>query len=115
VARDFQQHHPIVLSTEEVKIAITKVSWLKATSTDQLPDTLLHHAVKNDEHLDKLTTKIQEFMNDPYWPSYLFRARLIPLSKNGSAYTGIDQVRTISVISPLAKLIERIILNRMLD
>ena len=54
-------------------------------------------------------------MNNDYWPSYLFRARLIPLSKTGDAYTGIDQVRTISVIPPVAKLIERILLNRISD
>ena len=60
-----------------------------------------------------MTLKIQNFMNADYWPKYLFRARLIPLSKTNKAYTGIDQVRTISVIPPVAKLMERILLNRI--
>ena len=62
-----------------------------------------------------MTARIEEFMNNPYWPKYLFQAKLIPLSKNDKAYTGLDQVRTISVIPPVAKLIERIILNRITD
>ena len=52
-------------------------------------------------------------MNADYWPKYLFKARLIPLSKDDKAFTSLDKVRTISVIPPTAKLIERIILNRI--
>ena len=68
---------------------------------------------KKEDHLQKLHAKLAEFINNSYWPTYLFRARIIPLSKNDKEYTGIDQVRTISVISPVAKLIERIILNKI--
>ena len=52
-------------------------------------------------------------MNADYWPKYLFKAKLIPLSKDDKAFTSLDKVRTISVIPPTAKLIERIILNRI--
>ena len=86
---------------------------MKALSTDSMPDTLLHLAAKNPVLLAQLTSKLQHFMNADYWPKYLFTARLIPLSKNEKAYTSLDQVRTISVIPPTAKLIERIILNRI--
>ena len=103
------------MTTEEVKEAVARVSWKKATSTDSMADTLIHAAAKGARYLNQLTKKLQEFINNEYWPSYLFRARLIPLSKTGNAYTGIDQVRTISVIPPVAKLIERIILNRITD
>ena len=65
--------------------------------------------------LRQLNIKLTEFINADYWPSYLFKARLIPLSKTGKAYTRTDQNRTISVISPVAKLIERLILNKIQD
>ena len=48
-------------------------------------------------------------MNDSYWPSYLFKAKLIPLSKNDKEYTSKKNVRTISVLPALTKVIERII------
>ena len=60
-----------------------------------------------------MNSKLTTFINAAYWPNYLFKARIIPLSKNDKEYTDIDQVRTISVISPVAKLIERIILNKI--
>jgi hypothetical protein len=108
-----QQQHQIKLSEDEVEKAVASTSWKKALSTDSMPDTLLHLAAKNPVLLAQLTSKLQHFMNADYWPRYLFTARLIPLSKNEKAYTSLDQVRTISVIPPTAKLIERIILNRI--
>jgi hypothetical protein len=46
------------LTTEEVKEAVTKLSWMKATSTDSMKDTLLHKAAKDDRWLKQLTKKL---------------------------------------------------------
>ena len=49
-------------------------------------------------------------MNSDYWPVYLFRAKIVALSKNNEAYPVARQVRTISVLPAIAKLMERVIL-----
>lgn len=52
-------------------------------------------------------------MNADYWPSYLFKARVVALSKNDKAYPTARNTRTISVLPAIAKLMERIILSRI--
>ena len=86
---------------------------------DNMGDHFLHDIVKkkndtdDDTQLLSLTKKIQDQLNNDYWPSYLFKARLIPLSKDNKSYTTEDNVRTISVIPAITKLMERILLNRI--
>ena len=78
-----------------------------------MPDRCAHAISAHPLLIKKLTDKLQALINDSYWPKYLWTAKIVPLSKDNRAYTTTDQVRTISVIPVVAKLIERLILNRM--
>ena len=84
-----------------------------------MPDYFYHRILSDrkktgdDTQLLQFTKKIRDLVNNDYWPSYLFKARLIPLSKNNMSYTTKDNVRTISVIPAITKIIERLLLNKV--
>ena len=67
------------------------------------------------QYITSLNEKITDLVNDEYWPAYMFRARLIPLSKNGMSYTSLQNVRTLSVLPVIAKVIERLLLNKIIN
>ena len=78
-------------------------------------DVLFHEAGKSEENLEKLTLKMEQLLNNPYWPKYLYTAKLIPLSKTDSAFESVDKVRMISVLPAVTKLMERLVLNQMME
>ena len=102
-----------------MKDAVTKLSWKKSTGVDDMPDTFFHEILKediangNEANMKWLSDKIMGVMNQQHWPQYLFSARPILLSKNGETSTSKKNVRILSVIPAVTKLIERVILSRM--
>ena len=71
-----------IQSDDEMRAIIKKLCRDKATGIDQLPDRFFKKLKKHDvlrKSLNKLFQKAE-------WPSYLYTARIIPLSKTDSAY-----------------------------
>lgn len=110
--------HQWDISAAEMKQAIDQLSWKKALGADGMPDTYFHDMVKEDsesqEDLKWITERIQHLINSPYWPKYLFAARPILLSKDGLTSTTKKNTRILSVLPAVAKLVERVILNRLM-
>ena len=62
--------------------ALNQISYDKSSGVDYMQDKLFHKIGKNAAEKAQLTKKVQDLINDEYWPSYMFKARIIPLSKN---------------------------------
>jgi hypothetical protein len=115
ILRGAAQEYQWVLTEEELETAINKLSWNKALGVDGMSDIHFHNILKNNDtgDMDWLKGRIEYILNSSYWPQYLFSARPICLSKDGLTATSHKNTRILSVIPALAKLIERVILNRL--
>lgn len=77
---------------------------------DGLKDTLLKKTLLgNDKIKNKLKQHIQLWINNSSIPNYLKHARSIALSKSSSCYPKVGEIRTISILPALSKIVERII------
>ena len=115
LTKEFQWH----ISDDEMSDAIDKLSWKKSTGIDDMPDTFFHGILEDDrkdgnyKNTRWLSKKVEGILNSRHWPQYLFSARPILLSKNGESSATKKNVRILSVIPAITKLIERVILSRM--
>ena len=81
----------------------------KALSSDAFPDTMLDFPVWKD----KLTKYILEVMNGLRFPATNLRqGRLVLLSKSDSSTTSPSDTRPITILSPIWKIIEKVLLAR---
>ena len=107
------------ITTEEMATTVDGLSWKKATGCDDMPDTFFHGILEEDRKKDSyentrwLADKIEDLLNQRNWPQYMFSARPILLSKTGDVSVRTKDVRILSVIPAVAKLTERVILNRI--
>jgi hypothetical protein len=82
----------------------------KAVGIDGLKDTNLKKILLgNDRIKNKLKEHIQLWLTNGSIPTYLKHARAIAISKSSSCYPKVGEIRTISILPALSKLVERII------
>jgi hypothetical protein len=81
-----RQAAPLILTSKEVKLAIQKLSRNKAQGIDGLRDTQIRLASHNNDVLQKITASFNEWLHQGQVPTYLKRARIIPLSKDDTSY-----------------------------
>ena len=78
-----------------------------------MPDKIIHEMAKDDKDLESLRKRMEELINSQYWPSYLYNAKVVALSKNGKPHVVKKDARIISVLPAVTKLIEILSLNKM--
>ena len=61
----------------------------------------------------KLSQTFTRWLNDRTQPGYLAEARVIPLSKEETAYPSYGAVRTISILPIISKIYEKVIHERL--
>ena len=78
-----------------------------------MSDTLFHEIVKTSKGVEFLRQKLETLINSQYWPKYLYTAKVIPLSKTDNAFVTQKNIRIISILPAITKLMESLILNKM--
>ena len=57
---------------EEVKTAVDRLSYKKASSTDEMPDMIFHQLMAEDDdnnsNLKWLSSRMEALVNSDYWP-----------------------------------------------
>ena len=57
---------------EEVKTAVDRLSYQKASSTDEMPDRIFHQLMAEDDdnnsNLKWLSSRMEALVNSDYWP-----------------------------------------------
>ena len=103
------------VSTEELIEVINKLSRNKVVGVDWLTQQKIPHDQnrKQKKTIELLRKKLERLINEPQWPRYLGRAKIIPLSKDESALLEKNNIRLISILPTVTKLIEQIILNKL--
>ena len=98
----------ILITAEEVKHALKKLSYNKAIGLDQLKDQVLRQSIKGSpEVAEKLAFHFSKWINNENkMPSYLKVARTIFLSKTNLVYPEYGDVRVIAILPALTKLYE---------
>ena len=96
----------------ELNIARHKLSHNKAIGVDLLPDKFFHNNVLWMNMKTKILRTFNEWTTTLRIPSYVKKAKIIPLSKdaNNSPFPILGEVRTIAVTPAISKLYELCIL-----
>ena len=61
----------------------------------------------------KMAQALSTLIQGPYFPAYLTTARVVPLSKDGTPYPNLDNIRTIAVLPAVSKLLELHVLLKL--
>jgi len=102
---------PIVIMTQQVTESIRKSKNSKALGPDGLSPIMLKHLGKNGIKL--LTNIYNEVINTSIIPSVWKTGRIIPLLKPGKSAGEGPSYRPISLLSPLAKILEAVLLPQI--
>ena len=96
-------------------MARKKLSRNKAVGIDLLPDKHFHNEILWTEMGGKILSTFNNWVNSLNIPSYVKRAKIIPLSKdsNNSAFPILGELRTIAVNPAISKLYELCILQQL--
>jgi hypothetical protein len=104
---------PEPISTDEVRLALKKLSRNKASGIDHLKDTVLHAAAHNEAIIDKIAASFTLWYSRANIPKYLKTARVTCLSKEDSPFPEYGKIRPIAVLPSLTKLYETCIAIRL--
>ncbi|KAL1122950.1 hypothetical protein AAG570_003275 [Ranatra chinensis] len=97
----------------EIEKIIKKLKNNKSPGSDGIPNTVLKHFTR--KALVKLTNITNAILKHAYYPTHWKTATVIALPKPGKPTTEPSSYRPISLLSSLAKVVDRIILNRLTD
>lgn len=115
--RNVRGSHRRVVTNDDMVKAFDKLARGKAVGIDDLSDDILHKMskleIEQEGSMEFFRKKAEEIMNADHWPKYLGEARIVPLSKNNSAFPKADEIRTIAVLPAWSKVIENLILLEM--
>ena len=87
----------------------------KATGVDGLGHDILRNPLYRDAIVTKLLAAFRKWWSKLKVPSYMKKARIVPLSKEDTAYPKVGNIRTISVLPSTYKLFEKIVYWRLDD
>ncbi|KAL1115009.1 hypothetical protein AAG570_007832 [Ranatra chinensis] len=97
----------------EIEKIIKKLKNNKSPGSDGIPNTVLEHFTR--KALVKLTNITNAILKHAHYPTHWKTATVIALPKPGKPTTEPSSYRPISLLSSLAKVVDRIILNRLTD
>ncbi|KAL1124059.1 hypothetical protein AAG570_001829 [Ranatra chinensis] len=97
----------------EIEKIIKKLKNNKSPGSDGIPNTVLKHFTR--KALVKLTNITNAIFKHAHYPTHWKTATVIALPKPGKPTSEPSSYRPISLLSSLAKVVDRIILNRLTD
>lgn len=105
---DFLEHEKVknnLFSEADIQQAVKDCNFNKALGEDWFHGELL-----NDQELGPhLRRQLQEMLNQDEIPDYLKIAKLVLISKTGKTSAKLDEIRPISVLSHVTKVLEKAI------
>jgi hypothetical protein len=109
---DLQIQDKELITKEEVSQSLRHLG-NKAAGIDQLKDTHLKRNHENIALIDKMTDFYNSCLRNGHLPAYMTTARVIPLSKNDTAFPPTGEVRTIAITPAVTKVFEKIMNTRL--
>lgn len=106
-----QTHQTIIITPKEIKEVIGTLNPKKAPGIDLITAKMLKELPKKG--LVKLLHIFNAILRLNYWPKPLKIGQIIMILKPGKNQTDVSSYRPISLISTIAKLLERLILNKI--
>jgi len=103
---------PSAVTLEEVKNLIAKLPLKKAPGEDLLDNRTIR--LLPDQALQFLALIFNSVLDVGYFPKAWKSASIIMIHKTGKTPTDVDSYRPISLLPSLGKIMERLILNRLL-
>ncbi|KAL1129485.1 hypothetical protein AAG570_012430 [Ranatra chinensis] len=97
----------------EIEKIFKKLKNNKSPGSDGIPSTVLKHFTR--KAIVKLTYIANAILKHAHYPTHWKTATVIALPKPGKPTTEPSSYRPISLLSSLAKVVDRIILNRLTD
>lgn len=108
----------LVVSAADVKTAMSRVSFDKATGWDFIPGDVYKLIMDNEKDFDTFSERLSilfaELVNGEHEiPTELLLARLVCLNKSGDEKGRIDNIRPIAVNTMLVKILEQVVRERL--